>query len=533
MNLPAGERITNQIAHDICVRDGAAAMIDGSIASLGKDYVITLAATTCQGGATLAREQIQAEDKEHVLKAVGTAATAIRAKLGESLGTIEKLNRPLDQATTSSLEALQNLTAARAELQQGRFLAAVPLFQRAVELDPNFATAYRFLGMAAVNAGDLGSACENQRKAFALIDRVSELERYSITEMYLGDCTGELDKEIETLRLGTRNYPRNWGFHNELAYVYIELGQFEDALKEGQEAARLEPIIEQPYRRQLDAYMRLDQLSEANGVREKALAQGRDGANLHRRYLEIAFIEGDHAAAEKEIKWFVGKPEEYFSFGLQAREADSLGQRRKARDLYRRASETALRRDLASIASDFNASDALADALIGSCQGVRKLGRPAFVLALCGDAARAEKLAIEGSKRLPNGTLWNAVQLPEIRAAMELTRGQADKAIELLAPAVPFERAYTEVPYRRGLALLQVKKGVEAAAEFQKVLAHKGANWGIYHSLSYFRLAQASALAGDRVKAGKAFEDFFAAWKGADLDIPILKEAKSEYAKPK
>jgi predicted Zn-dependent protease len=188
-------------------------------------------------------------------------------------------------------------------------------------------------------------------------------------------------------------------------------------------------------------------------------------------------------------------------------------------------------RDLASIASDFNASDALADALGGNCQSVRKLGRPAFGLALCGDTAQAEKLAVEGSKRFPKGTLWNGVQLPEIRAAIAFKLDQPAKAVELLAPAVPFERAYTEIPYLRGLALLQLKKGAEAAAEFQKILDHKGANWGIYHSLSYFRLAQASALAGDRAKVGKAFEDFFATWKGADLDIPILKEAKSKYAK--
>ncbi len=530
MNLPSGQRITNQIAHDICVRDGAAATIDGSIAVLGKNYVIALEAINCQAGATLAREQVQADDKEHVLKAVGTAATAMRAKLGESLSSIEKLNRPLEQATTSSLEALQNLTAASTELRQGRFLAAVPLLQRAVGLDTGFATAYRYLGLTAINAGDLGTACEYQRKAFALIDRVSEFERILITQSYLGDCTRERDKEIESLRLGIRNYPRQWGFHNNLAYADINLGQFEDALKEGQEAARLEPSVEPPYRRQLDAYMRLDRLDEAKQVRVKALAQGRDGANLHRRYLEMAFIEGDSAAAEKEIQWFAGKPEEYFSFGLQAKEADSRGQRRKARELYRRGSETALRQDLETIASDFDASDALADALDGNCRSVRRLGHPAFGLALCNDIAKAEKLAVGDSKRFPNGTLWNAVQLPEIRAAIEIKLKPA-KAVELLAPAVPFERAYAEVPYLRGQAFLRLQRGAEAAAEFQKILDHKGANWGIYHSLSYFGLAGASLLAGDRVKASKGLEDFFAIWNGADLDLTILKDAKSEYAK--
>jgi tetratricopeptide (TPR) repeat protein len=247
----------------------------------------------------------------------------------------------------------------------------------------------------------------------------------------------------------------------------------------------------------------------------------------------MAFAESDRAAAEKEITWFAGRPEEYLSFGLQAKNADSLGQRREARDLYRRASEIALRRNLSSVASDFSASDAIADALVGNCQSVRRLGRPALGLALCGDSSQAEKFAVDQSKLFPNGTLWNGVQSPEIRAAIAFKLDQPAKAVELLAPAVPFERAYTEVPYLRGLALLRLDKGSDAADEFQKIVDHKGANWGLYRSLSYLGLAHASALAGDRAKAGKAFRDFFAVWKHADGDIPILKEAGAEYAKLK
>jgi tetratricopeptide (TPR) repeat protein len=530
MSLPPGGRITSQIARDICVRDAAAATIDGSIASLGKNYVITLEAVPCQVGATLAREQIQADDKEHVLPAVGTAATAMRAKLGESLSSIQKLNRPLEQATTSSLEALQNFTAANAELTQGHFLAAVPLLQRATALDPNFAMAYHLLAITAYNAGDLANTCEHARKAFALAGRVSEFERDHIAGEYYGDCTGEVDKEMDALQLGSRNYPRDWGFHNELSTDYIILGKFEEGLKEGLEALRLRPTAEQPYRRLLDAYMRLDRLGEAKKLAGKARAQGIDGANIHRRFLDIAFIAGDQAAAEKEIQWFAGRPEEYFSFGLQAKQADSLGQRRKAKDLYRRASETALRRALSGIASDFSASDALAGALTGDCQTARRLGRPPLALALCGESAQTEKLAADTSKLLPNGTLWNAVQLPGIRAAIELKLERPARVVEWLAPAVPFERAYPEVPYLRGLAFIRWQKGAEAASEFQKILDHKGANWGIYYSLSYLGLARASAHASDSAKAGKAFQDFFALWEAADPAIPILKQARAEYA---
>jgi serine/threonine protein kinase/tetratricopeptide (TPR) repeat protein len=541
MSLTPGARITNKIAHDICVRDAAAATIDGSITSLGKNYVVTLQAITCQGGATLAREQIQANDKEHVLNAVGTAATAMRAKLGESRGSIQKLNRPLEQATTGSLEALQNYTAGLDELDHGRFLAARPLLERAITLDPNFAMAYYYLSTAYNNAGDEGRADEYARKAFARIERVSEYERVYLVAGYY-ESTGELDKAIDAYQLGIGNYPRTWGFHNNLSNVYIGLGRFEEGVVEGQAAAQLQPNAEPPYRRLLDAYMCLDRLAEAKQLAEKLRAQGLGGARIHQRFLEISYVEGDDAAAAREIQWFAGKPAEYLSFGLQAANQNALGQRRESSKLYQRAAETALRLGLRDVAAGFEEADARADALSGNCQTVRRLGRPALALAMCGDAAQAEKLAGETSKLFPNGTLWNAVQLPEVRAAIQLQRDQPAKAVELLASASPYERAYPEVAYLRGLAYLRLHKGAEAAAEFQKILDHKGAswgstwlypNWGLYYSISYLGLARASALAGDTAKAGKAFQDFLALWKDADPDIPILIAAKSEFAKLK
>jgi eukaryotic-like serine/threonine-protein kinase len=539
MSLPAGERITNQIAHDICVREGVAATIDGSIESLGKDYVITLEAITCQGGATLAREQIQASDKEHVLNALGTAATGMRAKLGESLNSIQRLNRPLEQATTPSLEALQIYTAGYSDMGQGQFLEAVPLFERAIALDPNFAMAYFMLGAAFQNAGDVDRSREYMQKAFGLIDRVSEFERDLITATYYS-YDGQSDKAIDAFRLGIQNYPRFWGFHNNLSAEYMDLGQFEEGLKEGQEATVLEANVELPYRRQLDAYMCLDRLAEAKQLAEKLRARGLGGARIHQRFLEIAYIEGDQAAAARETQWFAGKPAEYLSFGLQAANQNALGQRRESSKLYQRAAETALRHGIRNAAADFEEADARADALSGSCQTVRRLGRPALALAMCGDAAQAEKLAGESSKLFPNGTLWNAVQLPAIRAAIALKRDQPAKAVELLASASPYERAYPEAVYLRGLAYLGLREGAEAAAEFEKILDHKGANWGSawqhpywgqFYSLSYLGLARASALVGDTAKTRKAFEDFLALWKDADPDVPILKQAKVEYAK--
>ncbi|HXP86532.1 MAG TPA: protein kinase [Bryobacteraceae bacterium] len=538
MSLSPDARITNEIAREICVREGAAAAIDGSIAKLGKNYVLTLQAIACQDGATLARAQVQAEDKEHVLNAVGTAATTLRGKLGESLTSIQTLNRPLEEATTPSLEALQNYNAGTAELGQGHALAAVPLFERATAIDPNFAEAYYRLGVAYEVAGDMARSAEYAKQAFRLVGRVAEFERVEITAYYYR-ATGEVDKEIDAWQLASRDYPRNFIFHNQLGLIHVDLGQYEEGLKEGLEAARLQATSEGPYRRQLDAYICLDRLREAKQLAEKLRTQGIDGPRIHQRFLEMAYVEEDQAAISREIQWFAGKPEEYLSLGLQAAWRNVHGQRRESHNLYKRAAEMALRRGLRDAAAEFEEADARADALSGNCRTARGLGRPAVALAMCGDAAQAEKLAAETSKLVPNGTIWNAVQLPEIRAAIALSRDQPASGVEDLAAASPYERSYIDASYFRGLAYLGLHKGAEAAAEFRKIVDHKGAswgatwvhpNWGLYYSLSYLGLARASALAGDGANARKAFQDFLALWKDADPDIPILRQAKTEYA---
>jgi hypothetical protein len=266
---------------------------------------------------------------------------------------------------------------------------------------------------------------------------------------------------------------------------------------------------------------------------------GIDGARIHQRFLEMAYIGGDPAAVARETQWYAGKPEEYLSFGLQAAHLNVLGQRSESSKLYKRAAETALRRGFRDVAAGFEEADARADALAGNCRAARQLGRPALALATCGDTAQAEKLASETSKLFPNGTLWHTVQLPEIRAAIELQRDQPAKAVELLASASPYERAYPEAVYLRGWAYLRLREGVEAAAEFRKIRDHKGVswgstwlypNWGLYYSVSHLGLARGSALAGDTAKAKKAFQAFFELWKDADPDLPTLKQAKAEYA---
>jgi tetratricopeptide (TPR) repeat protein len=253
----------------------------------------------------------------------------------------------------------------------------------------------------------------------------------------------------------------------------------------------------------------------------------------------MAYVEDDQAGIAREIQWFAGRPEEYLCFGLQAANRNVHGQRRESHKLYLSAAETALRRGLRNAAAEFEEADARADALSGNCETAHRLGRPVLALAICGDAAQVEKLAAETSKLFPNGTVWNAVELPEIRAAIELKRGQPAKAVELLASASPYERAYLDATYLRGLAYLRLNRGAEAAAEFQKVADHKGANWATawrypywaqFYSLSYLGMARGYALTGDTAKATKAFQDFLELWKDADAEIPVLQQAKAEFA---
>ena len=360
-----------------------------------------------------------------------------------------------------------------------------------------------------------------------------------IAQVYYGN-TGESDKEIDFCRSGIRNYPRFWGFHNSLSETLIDLGRYEEGLREGVEATRLEPDMEPPYRRQLDAYLCLDRLAEARQLAEKLRERGLGGARIHQRFLELAYVDGDRSAIDREVQWFAGKPEEYVSLGLQAADRNVHGQRRQSRELYQRAAETALRSGLKSVASEVQEADALADALADNCQTARHLKRPALALAICGDAVQAERLAAETTEAFPNGTIWNAVQLPAIRAAIALNRDQPAKSVELLASTVPYERAYLEPVYLRGLAYLRLHKGAEAVEEFRKIADHKGVSWGAtwvhpywgqFYSVSWLGMARGLALAGDTANAKKAFQDFFGLWQNADADIPILRQARAEYAR--
>ncbi len=480
MGRAPGERITNDIAHEVCVREGQKATIGGSIASLGKTYAIALQAVNCQTGATLAREQVEAEDKEHVLKAVATAATGMRAKLGESLSSIQKTDRSRsnDGVTTRSLEALKAFQLGIDLIAQGSPREAIPQFQRAVELDPNFASAYMFLGIAYGNAGQNALKYEPMTKAFALIDRVSERERLEISGYYYAIVTREWNKAIDALQVLVRSYPRFGDGHHSLGASYTVKGEYEKALVQELEATRLEPRNFVLQTTLAADYVQLDRFDEAKAVAEKAVAQKLDDPGIHQLLLQIAYIQDDRTAQEKEIQWFAGKPEE--SQGLQTQATNALvhGQRRKMKDFYQQRDGVRQRQGLASLGP----LSPIYDALVGDCEAARK-GKSNPALAICGDPA-AIKLADEQDAKNP--------------------------------PPNP-DTAGT-CSYRRG--------------EFEKILENKGRNWGPYYSaLAYsFGLARGAAKAGDTAKAKQAYQDFLALWKDADKDAPFLIQATKELA---
>jgi len=511
-------RITNAIAHDICVREEQKAMLTGAIADLGKVFTVTVQAVNCQTGATLAREQVQAEGREQVLNAISKAATGIRAELGESPSSIQTLDRRLDQVATASIEAFQAYARGVAQRNQGRDLASIPLFEHAAQLDPNFAIVCLQLYFAYSNTGQNGPAEEYLRKAFVLADHASEFERLRIQAIYYRVATGELNRAIDSNLLLRRTYPRNRLSHNQLGGIYASLGEWEKALAEYQTAG--DPSL---YSALILAYARLDHFDEA-----KLVPRTPDVAAIHRALLRVAFMQPDPAAAAKEIAWFTGKPEEYQSLGEQSQNALVHGEFKKAAALAQQGARLAQQRGFEEAAGQLLAQVAGMGEFRGSCDGVQQIGAVAALL--CSDAEAPFKAAEAQAKERPSDTLLNAVRLPIARATLALQQNQPSQAIEALQAAAPYERAYSQVPYLRGIAYLRRNQGAAAAAEFQKILDHKGANWGVVYPLSYLGVGRAWALAGDSAKAKTAYQSFFALWKDADTDLPVLAQAHKEFA---
>jgi tetratricopeptide (TPR) repeat protein len=550
MGRQAGDRLTPEVTREVCQRARNKAMLTGSIARLGSQYVIGLKAVDCNTGDVLAEAQEQAAGKEAVLKALDKAAVSMRSKLGESLSSVEKYATPLVEATTPSLEALKAFSLGhKTHFAKGN-TAALPFYKRAVELDPNFAMAYAYMGLCYHNLGEAGLAAENLRKAYELREKVSERERLSIEAGYYMYTTGELEKAAQAYELRQQNYPRDYVPYANLGDIYGTLGNWEKELEEAREATRLEPNNELNYLNLGDGYANLNRLDEAEAVYKQAEERKLGIESLLSARYGLAFLEGDTAQMVQLLSAAMGKPgTEDVLLASQADTEAWHGKLKKARALTRRAMDSAQHNDAKEAAAMYQAAAALrevesgnrkqalaeADAAVKLAPNRDVQAIAALALARTGDTVGAEKLAAELDRTFPLDTLVQRYRLPTIRAALALQRKDPTRAIKLLegARAVELGDQGELLPvYLRGEAYLMLHDGSAARAEFQKFVDHYGlvVNFPL-GALARLGLARAYALQGDAVKARAKYQDFLALWKDADPDIPILKEAKAEYAK--
>ena len=545
MGRSPDERVTGEIAREICERENIKVLIASSIATLGGHYVLTLEAINGQSGEVPAREQVEAEGKEQVLRALSQGATRLREKLGESLSSIRRFDKSLELATTSSLEALKAFSQAEEQALRGRFPEAIPSLKRAVDLDPNFASAHGLLAVIYFNMKQRRLAADYAEKGYALRDRVSEYEKFRVVSYYYGFVTGEADKRIEVLEMQKQTYPRDFRAPAMLATVYDELRQSDKAVAEALEAVRLNPDFAAAYRNLGLAFIELNRFAEGKEVYERALQQKLDLAGFHSGLYEIGFVSGDRAAMQRQLDWASGKPDEHMALDWQTGVAAFAGEWRQAQDFARHAIDLAIRSEAKEEAARYAGEQALRAAVFGQFTSAKAaaaqslaldrnqipLTRAALALAQSGEPSQVQPLIAELAKAHPKDTLLNGVWLPTIRASMELQRGNAGQAIELLQAATHYEAAADFwPPYLRGQAYLRLKSGREAAAEFHKILDHRGeAPLSALYPLAHLGLARASALAGDAAGSRKAYQDFLALWKDADADLPVLIEAKKEY----
>ncbi len=551
MGRPPDARLSNDVAREICMREGAKAMLTGSIASLGTHYVITLSALNAQTGDVLAREEKEAESKEQVLKSLDQAASSLRGKLGESIGSVQKFATPLEQATTSSLEALQAFSLGQAEHQRLEDAKAIPHLKRAVELDPNFAMAHATLGVAYSNLTQQGLADSFITKAFDLKERASERERLYISSHYYDLVTGDLNKAIEIYEQWVQTYPRDTAPRDNLALRYQAIGQHEKALASSSEAMRIDPKDVYAFQNVADAYERLNRFDEARAVAERAAAQNM-GRSVHFTLFDLAFIRGDEAAQRHELELAAGKPDEPIILLIHAHAECSMGRLQPARDAFTQSESASQRLGYKEFNGIILADQATSEAELGNLNEARQKISDALalsqdrgtrtivmqLLARTGDTARSQKIADDLVRQYPTDTLLNKVFVPVAQAASDLQRNQPAQAVARLEVATPYElgsgpgTAGYWVNYIRGEAFLGLKQGAKAAAEYQKILDHRGIDPpGVTYNLSRLGLGRAYALEGNTTAAKSAYQDFFAAWKDADPDLPALKQAKAEYEK--
>jgi serine/threonine protein kinase/tetratricopeptide (TPR) repeat protein len=551
MGQPPDAKLTPQIAWDVCQRTGGAAVLNGSIAQIGAQYLLTLKAVTCINGESLTSTEAQASDKNHVLDALGKTASEIRNKLGESINSIQKFDTPLEQATTPSLEALQAYSLGRGIMNKGDS-DPIPHFRRAIELDPTFAIAYATLGFRYSDSNHT-LAVEYLQKAYELRDRVTERERFYIEAHYSGTVTGDLEKARPVFELWAQTYPRDWTPHSNLAiFICPVFGQYDQALEESRQTVRLSPDNGFAYATLFAGYLNLNRFEEARSIAQERIAKIPDSRDFRLNLYQLAFLRNDAAGMAKQVDWAAGKPGVEDAFlSAEADTAAFFGRLGKAREFSRQATASAERAEQKETAAGYEADAALREALFGNKAEARPRAvsalhlstvrdvqyGAALALALAGDAVRAQALADDLGKRFPEDTIVRINRLPTLHAQIALSRNDTSKAIEALQAAVPYELGSSGTLYPvfvHGGAYLEAHQGSEAAAEFQKILDHRGIVLSDpIGALAHLGLGRAYAMAGDTAKAKASYQDFLTLWKDADPDIPILKQAKAEYEKLK
>jgi eukaryotic-like serine/threonine-protein kinase len=553
MGQPPDKKLTPEVGRELCERTESAAVLEGSIAQIGSQYNLILKAVNCTTGESIASTEAQANDKNHVLDALGKAAAEIRNKLGESLSTVQKFDTPLERATTPSLEALQAYSLGLKTIREkGDYAGAVALSQQAIKLDPNFAAPYALLGIIYSNIGESSLAAENMRKAFDLRDRVSEQEKLALEPAYRKVVLGDLEKARQGFELWAQTYPRDWEPRDQLGAIYRIFGRYDKSLEEYREALRLAPESGGEYANVVSVYRALNRLDETRATANEAQTKNLDSPGLHGELYFIAFLQSDAAGMEQQIAWSADKPE--MEVALLANEADTAaysGRMGSARAFSRRAVGAAEHAEEKETAAGYEADAALREALVGNATEARQraaaaLGlssgpdvqyEAALSLALAGDAARAQTLADQLGSRFPENTVVQVNYLPTLEAQIALSRNDSSKAIEILQAATPYELGNVvggalNPIFVRGEAYLAAHQGREAAVEFQKILDHRGVvvNAPI-GALAHLGLARAYALQADTAKTRAAYQDFLALWKDADSDVPALKQSKGEYSK--
>jgi eukaryotic-like serine/threonine-protein kinase len=553
MAQPKDSRLTKELTRDVCQRTASAATIEGSIASLGSQYVLGLNAVNCHNGDVLAQEQVTANGKEQVLKALGEGATKLREKLGESLASVQKYDAPPENVTTPSLEALQAYgLGLEGYIVKNDEHAAISFYQRAVSLDPNFAMAYVQLGAMYRNLGEEARGASATRRAYELRGRTSEWEKFDIASTYESLVTGNMEAARETSELWAQTYPRDETPQGVIFYAYMELGENEKALTAAQEGLKRDLPAALRYYKLVLAYRFLNRLDEAQAAAGEARAHHLDGPALQVALYVVDFLQQNTAAMQKIAAELMGKPgyEDEILY-YESSTAAYGGEFGKARELMRRAVDSAQRADEKETAAGYESYAAWNEALAGNmalakqeAQAALALARgrdvetqSAITLALTGEFEQAVRLAGDLGKRLPIDTLVQSLYLPMIHAAVALRSADGGKAVEALAAAAPYElgsETQLHPAYLRGEAYLASGRGAPAEVQFQKILDHPGiVGNNPIGALAHLGLGRAYALAGDGVKAKAAYQDFFALWKDADPDIPILLQAKAEYAKLK